>query len=232
MKIAQNRFITIGSLAILVAVAMVWHFWQKPGRHFQSMQNEANAVEVASVTELNIPIVVKSVGVLQAVRQINVSSQNPNVVTAINYEPGTLVQAGTPLIQLDDRLYKAQLDSANAELKLSDMQNSRSILLAKQGALSKADLDQAQANFSKAKAQVAMSQTLLAETTIRAPFTGYVGPKNISIGDYVSVGQVLTTLTDRSQLLVNYSLPEKWAIASPLKLPIIKIKFMKVKLSI
>lgn len=210
MKKQHNRTITIGSLVILVVIAITWHFWQQRGHHQRPEKAEANAVEVAAVTQMNIPISVNAVGVLQAVQSINISPQSPGVLTGINYQPGTLVQAGTPLFQFDNRIFVASLNSANADFKVAQMTYNRSTQLAKQGALSKAELDQNQANYSKAKAQVDMSQTLLDQTTLKAPFTGYVGPKNVSVGDYVKVGQVLTTLTDRSQLLVNYSLPEKY----------------------
>lgn len=157
---------------------------------------------------MNFPITVKSVGTLQAKQAINVSAPLAGFVVAIDYKPGAFIQAGTPLIQLDNRIYQSKLNSDKADLHLKTSQYAREKWAFSKGAASADELDLALANYEEAQATLAADQTNFNETTIRAAFSGYVGAQTINVGDYLQVGALLTTLTDRSHLLVNYSFPE------------------------
>jgi membrane fusion protein (multidrug efflux system) len=120
------------------------------------------------------------------------------------------VKKNTPLIQLENRTYQSKVNSDKADVGLKKVQYARAKWALKKGALAQADVDLAAANYQEALAMLATDQANVDSTTIRAAFSGYVGPKNVNIGDYLQVGTPLTTLTDRQNLLVNYAFPEQY----------------------
>lgn len=205
---------------IIIGAGSVWHYQQQHENIVKSPTLIPVAVKVAKVESNTIPKQILSIGVLKAIQEINITPEIAGQIVAINYQPGTFVQKGTVLFQLDDRIYHAQLKSAQAALQLAQNNYQRYQKLMKFGAQSKQALDQMRAAFIEASAAVKTNQIYLSETQITAPFSGYVGARNISVGDYVQVGEALTTLTDRSQLLVEYQLPEKFLASLKLKQPV------------
>lgn len=206
----KRRITTVFILITLTIIGFSWHHLQKSGGHHgRHAKSDATAVVVANVTKMNFPIMVKSVGTLQAKESINVTAPLTGFVVAVNYQPGSFVKSGTPLIQFDNRNYQSKLNSDNADLHLKKLQYTREKWAFGKGAVAQSDVDLAYANYQEAIATLSTDQTTFNQTTIRAAFSGYVGAKNITIGDYLQTGTVLTTLTDRSHLLVNYSFPEQ-----------------------
>lgn len=195
-------------LLLLLLVGKFWYEWQQRAGHTKARKSLATAVQVARATSRTIPLDIHAVGELQAWRYIVVSPEIDGQVASIHFTPGALVRKGQLLVQLDARVYQADLQSAKAALRLAQANYRRYQALKSSGALSKQQLDQVRANFVEASAKVKSAQTYLSQATIRAPFDGYIGAKNISIGDYVKKGDALTTLTDRSLLIVNYHIPE------------------------
>ncbi len=213
MRVIIMMHKTIGYLVAVVIIAGVgsgWYFWQHQSNPLPRAQNMAVAVQVAKAATTTIPNHLEAMGTLQAQQSTNISADVAGKVTAILYQPGSFVKQGTPLIQLDDRTYRSDLDSANAALALAKVTYARNQSLAQVGAQSKQILDQSQADYLQAQAKLKSAQTLLEETTIRAPFDGYVGAKTVNAGDYVQAGQTLTVLVNRQQLQANYQFSEKY----------------------
>ncbi len=202
------------SLAIILILCLGF-FWRHSQQHVQpksTFQNPTVSVQVAKVSSADIPNYLVSMGVLQAQQISNISSDVAGKVANILYQPGAYIKKGTPLIQLDNRTYQADLDSAKAALALAKVTYERNQSLESVGAQPKQVIDQMRADFLQAQAKVASMQTLVDETTIRAPFDGYVGAKNVNVGDYVQVGQTLTILVNRERLQVNYQFPERYLL--------------------
>ena len=206
----KRRIIIVVVLLILLGLGGLWYYLQQSHESIKAPKPQTQLVRVAKVEMQTVPHQVDAVGVLKAKRRINVAPQLPGQIVSITYQPGAFVKEGTRLIQLDDRIYRANLKSSKAAFKLAQINYHRYRSLAKQGVLAKQMLDKMRATFQEAQAKVSELQTTLSQTTIRAPFDGYVGAKMVSIGDYVEIGKTLTTLTDRSYLQVDYSLPEKY----------------------
>lgn len=208
----MTRKITIYIIVIvaLAAIGSGWYYWQRAQAPRLIPKSEPIAVKVSKVIRQSVPDVVDAIGVLQAKQQINVTPEISGIVISINYTPGSFVKKGTVLFRLDDRIYLAKLKSSKATLRLAKLNYQRYTKLAKLGALSKQALDTIRANYLQAQADVKTNQTYLSQTIIKAPFDAYVGPKNISIGDYVQQGQLLTSLTDRKNLYVDYQVSEKY----------------------
>lgn len=206
----RQKYTAIMVLVVIIALVVYWYEEHKTEENTYSNHVVASPVMVASVKREAVPNQVSAVGTLQARRQVDIAPQIAGQIMTISYTPGSYVKARKVLIQLEKGIYEAKLSSAESAWRLASMDYKRVSQLASSGAASRQLLDQKRAAYQQAKAAVKTNKTLLAETSLKAPFSGYVGPKNYSIGDYVNKGEKLTTLTDRSQLLVNYQLSERY----------------------
>jgi membrane fusion protein (multidrug efflux system) len=206
----RRNYTVIMVLAVIVALAVFWYEEHKVESNIIKNHVVAAPVTVIKVKRETVPSRVEAVGTLQAQRQVDIAPQISGQITSISYRPGSYVKAGKVLIQLDSQIYQSKLASAESAFVLASANYKRVLQLARSGAASRQMLDQQRATYQQAKAAVTTNKTLLAETSVKAPFAGYVGPKNYSLGDYVQEGEKLTTLTDRSQLLVNYQLSERY----------------------
>lgn len=197
-------------LIIVIGLGTYWYEEQQAEEAVQTPTLGATPVVLVKVKRQALPRQLQAVGTLKAWRQIAVASQLDGEVTALYFKPGSYVAAGARLLQLDDRIARAKLASANSALHLATMNYQRAQSLAHTGAESKQALDKMRATFHEAKAAVDIHRKLLSETSITAPFAGYVGVQSVNVGDYLRKGQTITTLTDRSQLRVTYQLPERY----------------------
>ena len=206
----RQRYTVVMVLVVIIALVMYWYEEHKAERNSFSHHVVASPVTVAVVKREAVPNQINAIGTLQALRQVDIASQMAGQIIGILYIPGSYVKGGKVLIQLEKDIYEARLSSAESAWHLASIDYQRVLKLARSGAASRQLLDQKRAAYQQAKAMVKTSKTLLAETRLKAPFSGYIGPKNYSVGDYVDQGEKLTTLTDRSQLLVNYQLSEHY----------------------
>lgn len=167
-------------------------------------------VKVIKVRLQSISDKIESVGTLLANQSIEISPELPGHVSKILFKAGDRVKKGEPLIQLDDSINQANLKSAEAELALSQSMFARTQWVVKKGAQAKEALDHARADLKEKEAAVAVSKVNLKKMTLVAPFDGVIGARNISAGEYVSVGQGLLTIVDKNELRVRFSVPERY----------------------
>lgn len=208
----KRIIIIVAVMVVLAALGFGWYRLQHHQMAKPTPKPVAMVVTAAPVKTQTIIKTVQAVGVLYAKQQINVASQLAGKVKSIDYTPGAFVKKGALLIQLDDSLYQANLRSSLAALRLAKINYQRQQNLSVRKLTPQQDVDQARATYEEAQAKVNADKTFVEHCKISAPFSGYVGAKNVSIGDYVQEGQTLTTLTDRSLLQVNYALPEKYVL--------------------
>lgn len=122
---------------------------------------------------------------------------------------GQFVQKGTLLLQIDDRLEQAQLQSAKAQAKLMQLEYTRLLRLAADGAAAPAQVDRAEADYAIASAEIDRIQASIAHKKVRAPFDGVLGLRKVNQGDYLQIGQTIVELQAQSTVFVNFSLPQK-----------------------
>ncbi len=160
-------------------------------------------------------------GTVEAVRQSNVAAQVSGVILQLPVKAGDQVKKGQLLLRLDDQMASqntaaayAQVTAARAALDVVAKDLTRKKQLFAKDYISQAALDQAQAQYKSALAQVnALQASAQAAATqsgysvIRAPFSGVVSAVNVELGDMAMPGQALLTLYDPSQLRVNASIP-------------------------
>ncbi len=150
-----------------------------------------------------------AVGTLVAVQQVTVAPESPGQVTQILFESGQVVKTGQVLVRLDTQVEAAQLASADADLKLQKAQYERTKRLFETNALSKAELDTAEARLAQSEAQVANLRGVIDRKTVRAPFSGRLGIRQVDPGAYVNSGTPIVTLQALGQMYVDFNMPQQ-----------------------
>ncbi|MFU8797141.1 MAG: efflux RND transporter periplasmic adaptor subunit [Gammaproteobacteria bacterium] len=168
-------------------------------------------VEVFTVEQQSWQPELKATGTLTASRGVMLRAEITGRITKILFTPGQLVDAGVPLVQLNPAILQAQLDSAKAQLTLSELNHQRMMVLFKKNTIAKADLDKSEATLKSDQAQVNRMQAYLDQTLIKAPFEGRAGLNLVHLGDYVAAGQDLVSLQDLDPIRADFSVPEAYA---------------------
>ena len=151
---------------------------------------------------------VEAAGSLAAYDGVMMRPEIAGRVKAILFTEGQKVEQGQPLVQMDDSIYKAQLEQAEAEFALASRNNGRAKALVGRGAGTVQSSDTASAALRQASAAVSLAQANLDKALIRAPFAGVVGIRQINVGDFISAGRDMFSLQDSSQMKVDFSVPE------------------------
>ncbi len=150
-----------------------------------------------------------SVGNLDPVQGADISNQVAGNVAAINFDSGQEVEKGQLLVQLDDSNERAQLAGFQAQEKLADLNAQRAHDLFAKHLVSQSDVDTADSNLKQAQSNVANTQADIAKKSIRAPFSGHAGIRNVNLGQYLPAGTVLVTLQSLDHMYATFSLPEQ-----------------------
>lgn len=152
---------------------------------------------------------IPTVGNVAVARGVAVSSEAAGKVTAIRFDSGQPVRAGQVLVELDTSVERAQLASVTARKELATVSTERSRQLANSAAISKAQLDNDEAQLKTTAADLAALQAQIDRKTIRAPFSGRVGIRSINLGQYLNPGTTITTLESLEGIYVDFSLPQQ-----------------------
>jgi membrane fusion protein (multidrug efflux system) len=172
--------------------------------------NAVPQVTLAPVRNERVSQKLEALGNARANESVDVSSKTSNVVMAIKFRDGERVQRGQVLVQLDDAQTRADVAAAQATLTDSESQFNRSRELMQTQALSKSSYEQLEATLKANRARLQSAQARLEDTVIRAPFSGRVGLRRVSVGTLISPGDVITTLDDTSVIKLDFSVPENF----------------------
>lgn len=169
-----------------------------------------NAVDVSSVVITPEELIrrVSALGTLQADETTLVSAEISGRVTEIKFEEGQRVEKGQSLFQLDDRIDRAELGRAEAQLALAKRSHERARELSERRLVSAAEVDQTLSTLRVAEAEVAVTRTRVEKTLVPAPFLGLVGLRLVSPGSYVTPGQALVNLEAIDRIKLDFRVPE------------------------
>lgn len=187
-------------------------------------QSSGTPVNVATVQKRTLEETIQSVGSLRADQTAKISPEIPGTVEEVAFDEGETVAAGDVLVRLDEdtlreqyRSQKYSLEEARANLQNARRTYERNQRLHERDMVSAQALDDARAAFESAKArvnrleaQVREAKERLQEATIRAPFAGYVGSRDVDAGNYVQPGTTLTVLYKLNPLDVRFTVPERF----------------------
>ncbi|MGC3988292.1 MAG: efflux RND transporter periplasmic adaptor subunit [Chthoniobacteraceae bacterium] len=152
---------------------------------------------------------VSAVGSLEAVNGVTVSTDQSGVVVNIPFESGTPVKKGDLLMELDAKQDVAQLHSAEAQRDWMSVSLARQADLLKRKVAAQSDYDQAKAQYDQAVAAVEQIEAVIDHKTVRAPFDGMAGIRQVNKGQYFSAGTPIVSLQSFSPIYVNFSLPQQ-----------------------
>jgi membrane fusion protein (multidrug efflux system) len=150
-------------------------------------------------------------GTMEAVQSIELRPEVQGRLTEILVREGTEVHEGQPLFKVDDAELKALVAQLTAERDRAVQALARTRELMDQSAASQADLEDAEANARSREAQLELQQVRLERTVVRAPFSGVIGARAVSLGDYVNTSTQLTTLQTVDPQRAAFQVPERFA---------------------
>ena len=165
-------------------------------------------VETVTLKPETLAAGLSTVGSLRADESVVVRPELAGRISRIHFSEGGHVAAGQALFTLDGSLAQASLNEAAANLTNSRRAATRAGQLANDKLIAQADYDKARAALGVDEARVASARTTLSKMTLRAPFAGVVGLREVSIGEFVNAGQDLVTLVRLDPIEVDFSVPE------------------------
>jgi multidrug efflux system membrane fusion protein len=166
-------------------------------------------VSIAEAKSEVIPNLLTAVGDLAAVHQVNVTSDVSGRITDIMFTAGASVKAGAPLVQLFDGPDQGDLASFKAQAVVAQLSLDRAKQLAARQFGPQATVDQAQATFDQANAGIAKTEAIISQKLVRAPFDGVLGVRHVEVGQFLTAGTQIVSLTDLSTLYANFTVTEK-----------------------
>ena len=180
-------------------------------KKFASFQPPPTAVTTIAAKQEQWPATLSAIGSVVAVQGVTVSADLPGIVNRIDFESGKSVHEGDVLVELDTKQEKAQLAASEAERDLARLNYERLQGLVKDGAITQADFDKAEADQRSTEAKVKEIRATIERKTIRAPFTGTLGIRQVNLGQYLSAGSPVAPLQSLYPIYVNFGVPQETA---------------------
>ena len=204
-------FIIVGLALSLLVGGLVWFnsFRGEMIKQFLAKKPPPTMVTVTEAKSEVIPNLLTAVGDLAAVHQVNVTSDVNGRVTDIMFTAGSDVKAGSPLVQLFDGPEQGDLASFKAQATVAQLSLDRAKQLAARQFGPQATVDQAQASYDQANAGIAKTEAIISQKLVRAPFDGELGVRHVEVGQFLTAGTQIVTLTDLSKLYANFTVTEK-----------------------
>lgn len=180
----------------------------------QAEQNKEAGPPPATVTVITVKPVswrdsIEAVGTAKARESVVISAKQSERVATVRFESGQRVVKGQILIELDSGTVKAELNEARATLADLETQVIRLQSLQSRQLIAKSQIDSAVANRNAARARVQAATQRLNDRIIRAPFSGVLGLRQVSEGQYVNAGFAMVNLDDLNHMWVDFPVPEK-----------------------
>jgi membrane fusion protein (multidrug efflux system) len=178
----------------------------KAGSNFQP---PPEAITTIVAKEETWPSTLNVVGTMAAIHGVTVSADLPGTVDQIKFDSGKWVEAGEVLVELDTRQERAQLAAMEAQRDLTRINYARMKQLVDEGVISRMDYDKAMADQKQADANAAETRATIARKTIRAPFSGVLGIRQVNLGQYLAAGTAIVPLQSLNPIYVNFGVPQQ-----------------------
>ena len=177
-----------------------------------STPNVMPPTTVSSVTvkEEDWAPMLSAVGSISPMQGAVVSAELGGVVSQIAFENGGVAKKGDLLVQLDASAEEAQLHTAEADLNLARADLERSRELVGRKVISKAEIDAAESKFKQKEGSVAQMRSMIAKKTVRAPFDGQLGIRQVNVGQMINPGQQVVPLTSLDPVFADFALPQQY----------------------
>lgn len=211
--VRRKLWFAIVTLLLALLVGGFWGFNQfrshMIAQFFAHMKMPPAVVSVAKVEMQVPPNLLTGIGDVVAVHQVNVTTDVAGRVVKIMFEPGAHVTKGQPLVQLFDEPEQGDLAGFEAQAQGAKLALDRAKALAQRQFGPQATVDSEQATYDQAMAGIAKTKAIISQKLIRAPFDGVLGLRHIDLGQFLNAGTEIVTLTNLSQVWVNFTVTEK-----------------------
>jgi len=206
----KRVLIVLVALAVVLGALFAWRFAQiRQQVEMMSQAPPPAEIEVVEVGERRWAQSLTAIGSLRAVNGVEVANEIAGVVEALEFESGQTVEAGDVLIRIEAETDEAALETREAEARLALQQFERFSNLIKQDAVSQSEFDEARANYEAAEARVHEQRALLNKKTIRAPFSGVLGLRQVDRGEYIGVGTPIVGINMLDPIQVDFTISER-----------------------
>lgn len=173
----------------------------------QMVEQRVPTVSATEATTDKWALVLEAVGTVKAINGIKVTSEVPGVVQSIRFQSSTRAEDGEILVQLRDESDRARLRALEAKAAEAQSDFKRVRRLFQQNNLSESEYDLARSQLAQARANAQAQREEVEKRTIRAPFAGQLGIRQVDIGEFVEPGTPLVTLQQINPIYINFSLP-------------------------
>lgn len=201
--------VTLGLAAM--AYFLFFHDSDTPNEEKKNGGGSPAKVEGIIVTPRFAADTLTLTGTIDADEKVEIRSEVSGIVEKIYSSEGSRVGQGQVLLKINDIELQAQLKSVETRRQLTSENERRARLLLEKGAISQEEYDIASAEFKTAQAQIQLIKAQISKTSVRAPFSGIIGLRNISPGAYISPDMLITSLVKSNQVKITFSIPEKYA---------------------
>ncbi len=175
----------------------------------KAYQPPPEAVTTVTTSEARWDATLSAIGTAAAVQGVMVAADLPGIVEHIGFDSGTPVRKGDVLVKLDTRQEEAQLQAAKAQRDLARTRLARIQNLRDKGVTSQSELDDAASQLAQADARVSEIRATIERKTIRAPFSGALGIRQVDLGQYLAGGAPVVPLQSLHPVYVNFSVPQQ-----------------------
>lgn len=169
------------------------------------------AVDGFVVSETSISERIEVPGTLLPFEETYIRSEVGGRIVQLNIQEGSVVKQGTLLVKLFDKDLQAQLRKLEVQLKIKEKSEERSSELLKINGISQQDYDLSALDVENLRADIESTKIAISKTEIRAPYTGKLGLRNVSLGAYIAPADIITVLRQVDKLKLEFSIPEKYA---------------------
>jgi len=170
--------------------------------------HEIDSFQVTSPVRMDTTILKEYVCQIHAINHIESRAQEHGFLDKMYVDEGQYVRKGEKLFQIMPALYQAEVEKAKAEAEYARIEYENTRMLADKNVVSPNQLALAEANYSKAKAELSLAQIHLDFTNITAPYDGILDKFHVRLGSLLEEGELLTTLSDNSQMWVYFNVSE------------------------
>lgn len=151
----------------------------------------------------------QAIGSITPVQGVTITPEIPGAVREIAFEGGSMVKRGDLLVRLDTSAEEAQLRGLEAQVDLARIELERMRKLRADNTVSQSELDLAEATMKQALANADNIRATIEKKTIRAPFAGRLGIRQVNLGEYLDVGKPIVSLQSLDPIFVDFNLPQQ-----------------------
>lgn len=197
-------------LLLSVLIALVVYLQWPDAKSTKEKHQRIVSVKTAVIAQAAFVDAIEAVGTARANEQVLITSKYSDLVDDISFQDGDVVKKGDILVRLNSREEAAKVKELEANLAESVAQLNRFQDLFTKKATSKSIVDQQEAKTKAISAQLLSAKIKLNDLTIKAPFSGMLGFREISLGALIDVGDVITSLDDLDVIKVDFAIPERY----------------------